>query len=46
MGDSKVYIMAKKYYDRGLWQDFRLRALVEKGKLTKEEYTDITGKAY
>lgn len=43
---SKAFVMAKKYYDQGLWQEFRIRALVEKGKLTSDEYTEITGQDY
>lgn len=35
-----VYEMAKKYYPR-LWDDSRLRKLVEAGKLTEAEYTEI-----
>ena len=46
MDESKVFAMAKKYYDKGLWQDFRLRALVANGKLTTGEYQTITGKVY
>lgn len=40
---SPVYKMAKKYYDEGLWPQERLLALVEKGKLTEEEYDEIVG---
>lgn len=43
---SAAYVMAKKYYDEGLWSEARLKALVVKGKLTKAEYKDITGEAY
>ncbi len=35
-----VYELAKKYYP-DLWSDARLRALVEAGKLTEEEYKEI-----
>lgn len=38
--------MAKKNYDRGLWTDDMLRKLVVKGKLTTEQYKEITGKDY
>lgn len=35
-----VYEMAKQYYPR-LWDKSRIDALVEAGKLTKEEEADI-----
>lgn len=41
-----VVEMAKKYYDEGLWPISRLKALVKKGKLTKDEYKEITGEDY
>lgn len=34
---------AKYYYDKGLWNEARLQALVAKGWLTEEEYKDIIG---
>ena len=37
-----VYEMAKKYYPR-LWGIDRLNALLEAGKLTREEYDSIVG---
>ena len=40
-----AYELAKKYYPR-LWNKSRLRALVEAGKLTEEQYEEITGEAY
>ena len=33
--------MAKEYYPR-LWDVDRINALYEKGKLTEEEYTELT----
>lgn len=36
-----VYEMAKKYYPH-LWSIERLKALVEAGKLTKEELASLT----
>lgn len=41
-----VFDKAVDFYSRGLWNDSWLRNLVEKGKLTEEEYEQITGKAY
>lgn len=46
MAGSNVEAMAKAYYDKGLWGDAQLRALVEKGKLSQAAYKRITGKAY
>lgn len=37
-----VYELAKKYYPR-LWDKSRLDALVQAGRLTEEEYKEITG---
>lgn len=39
-----VYEMAEKYYPR-LWDDARLDALVEAGKLTAEEADEIRREA-
>lgn len=39
-----VYEMAKKYYP-ALWDLSRIDALYKAGKLTDEEYRDITGDA-
>ena len=35
-----VYELAKKYYPR-LWDESRIHALYESGKLTEEEYYSI-----
>lgn len=40
-----VYEMAKSYYPM-FWDEARLRKLVAAGKLTKEQFTEITGKDY
>ena len=37
-----VYEMAQRYYPR-LWDKQRIDALVEAGRLTKEEAEEITG---
>ena len=39
-----VFEMAKKYYPR-LWDDNRLRQLVDAGRLTEDEYQAIVGGA-
>ena len=36
----------KEYYELGLWGEVRLRDAVELGKLSEEEYEEITGKEY
>lgn len=38
--------MAAANYARGLWTDDMLVRLVEKGRLTVEEYQEITGLTY
>ena len=40
---SRIYKMAKKYYDKGLWTEADLQKLVDEGKLTQEEYDEIVG---
>lgn len=42
---SAGYKMAKKYYPT-LWNEAMLRNLVSKGKLTAEEFKEITGIDY
>jgi len=36
----------KRNYDRGLWSASMVKMAVRKGIITKEQYTEITGKAY
>lgn len=36
----------KMNYDRGLWSVAMVKLAVRKGVITKEQYRDITGKAY
>lgn len=40
-----VFEMAQKYYSK-LWDINRINALYEAGKLTKEQYKEITGEDY
>lgn len=40
-----AYELAKKYYP-SFWGIDRLRLLVEKGKLTPEQFKEITGEDY
>lgn len=41
---ATTYEMARRYYPR-LWDKQRLEALVLAGRLTAEEYKDITGES-
>ena len=36
----------KRYYELGLWNEFRLKNAVKREAITAEEYTEITGKEY
>jgi uncharacterized XkdX family phage protein len=36
----------KHYFDRGLWSAPMVKMAVKKGVITKEQYTEITGKEY
>ena len=40
------YQTIKKNFDRGLWSVAMVKMAVKKGIITKEEYTEITGKEY
>lgn len=42
---SKAYELAKKYYPN-FWGKEKLKKLVEAGKLTADEYKEITGEDY
>lgn len=37
--------LAKKNYERGLWTDEMLAALASKGKLSDEDFKEITAQA-
>ena len=43
---SKMYNKIKSYYDAGLWSEVRVRNMVIKSVITKEEYASIVGKKY
>lgn len=43
---SKMYEKIKKYYDTGLWNEERVRNMVIKGIISKDEYVSIVGKEY
>lgn len=41
-----MYEKIKAWYELGVWNEERVRNAVIKGKITAEQYTQITGKAY
>lgn len=38
--------MAKKNFERGLWTEDMLKRLVEKEKISAQDFKEITGKDY
>ena len=40
------YTTIKRNFDRGLWSLAMVKMAVKKGIITKDEYTEITGKEY
>lgn len=40
------YERIKHYFDAGLWSAPMVKMAVRKGVITKEQYTEITGKTY
>ena len=40
------FVTVKRNYERGLWNDAMVKMAVRKGVITREQYRDITGKAY
>lgn len=40
------YEKIKKYYDTGLWNENRVRNMVVKSVITKEQYKEIVEKDY
>lgn len=43
---SKMYDKIKSYYDTGLWSEERVKNMVVKEIITKDEYEIIIGKKY
>ena len=43
---TTYYEICKRYYNQKIYSDDDLKRFVKSGKLTKEEYKEITGKAY
>lgn len=42
----KWFEKIKKFYEKGLWNDRMVKDAVKKGKITEEEYKEITGNEY
>lgn len=43
---SKNYDKVKRWYDMNMWDEARVRNAVEKGWITEDEFTEITGLPY
>lgn len=43
---SKYYKTVKRYYDKGIYDNNDVAVFVRAGKITKEEYKEITGEGY
>lgn len=43
---SRWYQVCKKNYELGLWSIDRLKQAVDAGRITEEEYKEITGEDY
>ncbi len=43
---SRIYNIVKRYYDKGTYTEDDVRKFVVAGKLTEEEFEEITGKPY
>ena len=41
-----MYEKVKKWYERGLWDEARVKNAVTKGVITADEFKAITGKDY
>ena len=41
-----MYEKVKKWYERGLWSEARVKNAVAKGVITADEFKAITGKDY
>lgn len=46
MNHSKMFDKIKYWYDNGMWTLAMVRNAVVKGKITAEEFTEITGEPY
>ena len=46
MAQSNNYNKVKDYYDKSLWNTEMVKNAVAKGKITPEQYKEITGDVY
>jgi uncharacterized XkdX family phage protein len=46
MEHSKNFQKVKDYYDKGLWDEYRVSEAVKKGWITEEEFEEIVGHPY
>lgn len=46
MEHSKDFEKIKHWYDEGMWNKSMVKNAVKKGKITAEEYEEITGEKY
>lgn len=43
---SKDFEKYKRYYNKGFWNEERIKNIVNVGKITKEEFEQIVGKKF
>ncbi len=43
---SEFAAKVKRYYELGLWEEWRVRNAVKRGAVSAEEYAEIVGQAY
>lgn len=46
MEHTKYYNTVKRYYDKGYYDEADVAKFVRNGKITAEEYEEITGEPY
>lgn len=46
MAQSAKYAMVKEFYEKGAWNEVRMKNAVLRGYITEAEFQKITGKAY
>jgi uncharacterized XkdX family phage protein len=43
---SRIYSIVKRYFDKGIYDETDVAKFVAAGKITPEEYEQITGEPY